>query len=120
MKMKPIHGTTDIHCETGTEGAVWIIMKDGYDSYEAMEVLEKGDHLCISDGDDVLFDGVINPDYEIGWEEYPLNKGFGQQAALGYWVHWIQKGWQPDDWAKLFIRKIPLKATLIKKKKKSS
>lgn len=26
-----------------------------------------------------------------------------QQVALGYWCHWVQKGVDPDEWARWFI-----------------
>jgi len=106
--------------ETGTEGAIWALDEDGKTGYEAMQVIDEGDQLKIYDENGkVLFDGIIEPDKQIGWTEYPLNPGHGQPLALGFWIHWTQKGWQPDDWAALFLReefgKTPLRGELVKK-----
>lgn len=115
--MTTLHGILYGHFETGTEGTQWIFLKDGLKGYDAFEMIEEGDRLCIFDADNkTLFDGIIKPDYEIGWAEYPLNPGFGQPAALGYWIHWTQDGFQPNDWAQFFIRETPLRATLVKAK----
>lgn len=119
--MKKYHGRLDIFAETGTEGAVWILMRDGKRGYGAMVDLEKDDHLTVWDAKNkIVFKGKICPDYKIGWKRYPRNPKFGQQVACGFWVHWIQKGWKPDEWGRLFMRmkqEKRLRAELVRKKK---
>lgn len=93
--------------KTGCEGLVWVLEKDGATGYDALVFMEAGDHLKIFGEDgSVVFYGIIDPDYQIGWTEYPMNPGHGQPSALGLWIHWTQKGWQPDDWANLFCHSI--------------
>lgn len=119
--MEKVTGALDIYFETGSEGVFWVIYDENQKDFYGLTLVEQGDYLKVFDEDDtVLFDGEIVPDYETGWMEYPLNpgSGLGQQCALGWWVHWIQKGWQPDDWASLFIRgkdEPKLRAELVKK-----
>lgn len=105
-------GILDPWIETGTEGAVWTVYEDGATGYEGMIVLHKGDQLTIFDADNttILFQGIIEPDRKIGYEPYPMNPEFGQPTALGYWIHWTQAGFKPDDWAQLFFRDPPLRA----------
>lgn len=39
-----------------------------------------------------------------GWLKGLMRSGMsGQQAALGCWIHWVQKGWDADAWAELFM-----------------
>lgn len=105
--MEVIEGRLEGFFETGTEGVVWMIYKDGYNpgNYNALESIEAGDHLTVFNEDgSIAWEGEIDPDYEVGYTTYPRNPEYGQQAALGCWVHWIQKGFQPDDWAKFFIQ----------------
>lgn len=103
--------------ETGTEGVIWTIIQDGVKGYDAIVDLKAGDQFKILDGDQVLFEGVIDPDHKIGYTEYPRNPGYGQPSALGYWIHWTQAGFQPDDWADFFFRKTPLRGELTRKEK---
>jgi hypothetical protein len=71
----------------------------------------EGDHLTVyHDNGTVAFQGEIETDRQVGWREYPKNPGRGQPCALGFWVHWTQRGWQPDDWAELFMREPSLRA----------
>ncbi len=103
--MKKI-GKIDMWFETGTEGVCWIFSEKGKRGWSAFNEIEKGDHLKIyNENGKVVFSGIIRPDSKIGWQEYPRNPGFGQPVALGYRIHWTQKGWKPDDWARLFIRR---------------
>lgn len=120
--MEKYTGTINQFFETGCEGLIWVLEKDGVQGYDALVFIEAGDHLKIfSENDSVLFDGVIDPDYQAGWREYPRNPGNGQPSALGFWIHWTQKGWQPDEWAKLFLHEClekgnkPLRAELTRK-----
>ncbi len=107
--------------ETGSEGVCWVFYKDGEKKWDrAVEFLGAGDRLKVfgEDGKAVIFEGKIIPNCRIGWRKYPMNPKRGQPCALGYWIHWTQKGWKPDDWARLFIRpegKKELRAELIKK-----
>lgn len=116
MKKK---GVVDAWHETGTEGVCWIFQENGKKEPYAFHVIREGDRLTIYNEDgSTAFEGEIIPDYKAGWKHYPRSRKRGQPCALGYWIHWTQKGWKPDDWARLFIRKKnqpPLKAELIKK-----
>lgn len=105
--------------ETGSEGVCWAFYKDGQKKWdEAIEFLEAGDHLKIFGEDNsVIFNGKIVPDCKTGWERHYKYARHGQPVALGCWIHWTQKGWKPDDWARLFIRnkgEKNLRAELIK------
>jgi hypothetical protein len=91
--------------ETGCEGLVWSLYDERYSGYDGFEWIEAGDHLTIMDQlGEVIWRGVIKCDRKTGWQRYPWNPSRGQQCALGYWVHWIQQGFTPDDWARFFIR----------------
>ncbi len=81
-----------------------------------MHILEKGDVLTIWDPDgEVRWSGVIEPDFVVGQRQIPRNPNFTQQSACGFWVHWIQKGFQPDSWAQFFLEEEgSVRATLIK------
>jgi len=120
-RTKKLRGVIDGFFETGCEGILWVFIEDKADLRNMHELVE-GDHLTVFAEDGAKsFDGKIECDRKIGWTAYPGNKKRGQQAALGYWVHWIQRGWQPDGWARLFLRRgfyegrDPLRAELIKK-----
>lgn len=111
-----IIGKADWFAETGTEGVLWAVIEDGKQGYDGLNILKEGDCLTIWNEDgSIAFCGLIQPNYTIGYQPYPLNPQNGQPAALGMWVHWTQDGWQPDDWARLFIRESTLCAELIKK-----
>ena len=102
-----IHGILADFFETGTEGVCWAVYEDGKQSYDGLHLLGPRNHLRVTDETGaVRFDGYIDPDAEKGWMEYPgrPGEGYGQPAALGYWIHWIQAGWEPDEWAALFFR----------------
>ena len=93
--------------ETGniTEGVIWMVDDERRHGREALEMICEGDHLTIEDQlGTTRWKGVIRCDKKTGWRKYPANPEYGQQCALGHWVHWIQRGFTPDDWARFFIR----------------
>lgn len=117
--MKKFFGVLAGYFETGTEGQIWILQEPGKEGYDGMKFIELGDHLKIfGENGEVLFDGKIIPDFTIGWTKYPLDPKYGQPSALGFWIHWTQKGFTADDWARFFLREelglTPLHAELIK------
>ncbi len=130
-KRKPervvLKGLLDGFFETGSEGTYWVL-----DTGEKDPIfIQPGDHLKIFDKDgQVVFDGKIIADRKTGWKQYPMNPDpkMGQQAVFrwDWYVHWIQKGWEPDNWAKLFIwhwfeegRGVPQYRAELTQKKKS-
>jgi len=110
-----VTGILDDYFETGCEGTYWSLYLDdpgkvANSPYQRLFILEKDDHLEIYNVDGLLITTVdIDPDYETGYTPYPKNPTLGQPLALGLWIHWTQKGWNPDDWARLFIPEIPEK-----------
>jgi hypothetical protein len=114
-----IEGELVDYFETGTEGVVWTIDDERRHGREALETICEGDHLTIEDQlGIVLWKGVIRCDKKTGWQRYRMNPEYGQQIALGHWVHWVHKGCKPDDWARFFIRpgNDRLRGVLLKKR----
>ena len=99
-----IRGELEAFFETGTEGVYWAMIDPALPGYDGLWSLEAGDRLRVIDTDDtVLWDGVIQLEYKRNWEPYPRNPEYGQQAVLGYWVHGLQEGVDPDQWAGMFF-----------------
>lgn len=99
-----IRGKLEAYFETGTEGVLWAVYEDGKQGYDGLHILQQDDLLKIFGKDgSVVFSGRIDQDRQTGWAPYPFGNGNGQPVALGMWVHWTQRGYQPDDWARLFV-----------------
>ncbi len=114
-----ILGKLHAFAETGSEGFGWAVYEDGKTGYEGLHLLEDGHHLTVTDATGaVRFEGFIASDHRTGWQEYPLRpgEGLGQPVALGFWVWWIQAGWEPDVWAQLFFDEHRAVLTYNKKK----
>ncbi|HWD40180.1 MAG TPA: hypothetical protein VG944_15125 [Fimbriimonas sp.] len=91
--------------ETGLEGVVWALEEEEIQGYSGLHPIDEGDHLTILDSDgNALWSGTIVKDRKTGLATRPFNPNFKQQVALGHWVHWIQQGFTPDEWASFFIR----------------
>ena len=103
-------------CST-TEGGWWAMQEDGFVSddghwkYEGIRYLEEGDDFTVYAGDgSVLFHGIIHQDSRTGviprqviCNGTPVSDPtWKQQVVGGFWVHWIQKGIDPDVWDELF------------------
>ena len=103
--------------ETGQEGYVWAFKENDKKGWDGFNILEAGDYLKIfSKGGLMIFSGTIEPDRKIGRKTIPNSLSKRRQpAALGCWIHWTQKGFLPDDWAKFFFSTPPFRATLRKK-----
>jgi len=100
-----IHGVLEDFFETGSEGIHWAVVDDDDESYDGLHFIKAGDYLTILGSDEgVLWKGIIACDRKSGFQKYPQNPEYGQPQALGYWIHWTQKGFKPDDWARFFIR----------------
>jgi hypothetical protein len=116
--IKEMRGVCFLFSETGTEGGWWAMQedgfadKDGYWDYKGVRYLEEGDDFTVyADDCSVLFRGIIHRDTRTGAiPRQAIRKGklvndreWKQQIAAGMWVHWIQKGVDPDAWSELFI-----------------
>jgi hypothetical protein len=111
-----IEGVLEAFWETGTESVMWAIIEDGKRGYDALKIIEGGDKFMIyAEDGPVQWSGIIEPDFEIGWQGYPRNPGYGQPIAHGMWIHWTQGGFQPDDRALLFFKEF--RATLEPKRR---
>jgi hypothetical protein len=115
--MKEMKGICLLFSETGTEGGWWATQEDGFVTadghwkYEGLQYLEEGDDFTVY-GDDgrVLFHGIIHQDSKTGAiPRQVIRNGklvkdptWKQQVVGCFWVHWIQKGIDPEVWGELF------------------
>lgn len=121
QKEEIFRGVLEPYFETGTEGIIWSLEEGDKKGYEGLHPIHTGDYLTIyNEKGEIIFKSKIFPDIKAGWAEYPCNPGYGQPCALGFWIHWTQIGWEPDDWARLFLRgkKPALRAELIQIQKR--
>lgn len=89
--------------ETGSEGIEWIFRIDGKEGLFDFLAIEEDDHLIVYEADDsIIFDGIIICDHKIDGK--PEQKYRQLCVFDAFWIHWTQQGWQPDDWALLFMR----------------
>lgn len=105
-----IKGKLEPFFETGTEGTIWSVYEDGKEGYDGLNCLEYGDFLRIFDPEDttkVVWEGRIDYDWDINFRSYPTNPKYGQQEVLGFWVHGIQKGVEPEKWGTWFFKQYP-------------
>ncbi len=100
-----IEGVLLDYFETGTEGVLWTVLDDENVGREGLHVLEPGDRLTVFDplGHE-LWSGVICCNYGSTADGVPAEPGNSQLTALGRRVHWVQKGFAADEWARLFVR----------------
>lgn len=121
-------GVCFLYSETGTEGGFWAMQEDGYEtkegdwSYEGLRCLKEGDEFTVF-GDDgrVLWNGIIHQDTETGAIHHHVlrngkvvcDRNWKQQVVGGMWVHWIQKGMDPDAWGAFFFKE---KRCLLRRK----
>lgn len=102
MGMKKYIGNLEAFFEYGCEELDWMLIEDGKSGFESLVSLDAGDRLKIyGKNGTVVFDGIIRKYFfKTGRIKYAQNPGHGQPTALGYWT---QRGWKPDDWARLFL-----------------
>ena len=115
--MKEMKGVCFLHSETGTEGGWWAMQQDGFADedgywiYQGLKYLEEGDDFTVfADDGRVLWHGIIHRDSKTGRiPRQLLRKGklvndqtWKQQVVGGMWVHWFQKGMDPEAWGELF------------------
>lgn len=118
-----IFGKLNNFFETGTEGVCWALLKAPtgfakYSTYENLFLLEEGDYLEVYDPDALysrgehitIWSGVIKEDTESLKAARQFNPEVEQQNVCGFWVHWLQKGFEDHEkWCKLFVMGYPAK-----------
>lgn len=113
---KELKGKIGSLLEQGFEGLrEWIFVEDGKKGWESLNLLQAGDYLIIyNKNNSIAFEGKIQPDSKTGRKRvHGTNDRY--IPALNIAVRWVQKGWKPDDWAKMFSDKSDLRAVLRKK-----
>lgn len=105
-------GLLDPFFETGTEGIIWSVVDNDLDGIGALVPLLDGDYLFVEDLEgSIIWEGEVQFEYTTNYRQRGYN-GCGQQAVLGYWVHGLQEGVEPETWATWFFE--GRRAVLIK------
>jgi len=109
--MIKVLGKGEAYFETGTEGVYWAVCDNQKDGYDGLYLIKDGDNLIIYDKKDtekIVWQGIINLEYETHMCTSSFNSDYKQQAILGLWVHGLQKTENQEEWAKYFIEAYPM------------
>ena len=87
-----------------TSGPGWAVQRHGMDGYRGLHVLEDGDHLTVyTRWGFILWQGVIDFEYESGFVPYPGIQGGGVQLVWNQCVNGCQRGVPLEQWAEMFM-----------------
>ncbi|PWU00810.1 MAG: hypothetical protein C5B52_08305 [Bacteroidetes bacterium] len=109
MEKVVIKGKLEPFWETGTEGVIWCATDETKEGYDSLCILHDGDHLTIYNDDrsEILWSGIIDLNWKTRFRQFPTNPNYGQQEVLGFWVHGLQEGLDPEQWGKWFFKYLP-------------
>jgi hypothetical protein len=102
-----VKGTLTSFSGGNPQRMLWLFLEDGMEDLAKAHLLNNDDWLVVFDeNDDVVFRDYIQRDFRDG-----------NIRSLGLKVNWIQKGWNADDWGRLFMtgQNPPYRAELHKK-----
>ncbi len=107
----------------------WSLDEDGKSGYDELNLPNKFDRLIIFDHDGkIIFDDLLDPLYRTACNGGPRCENCGvilpnsRFRAFGIAIPDVQRGWDPEDWARMFVpdwdpatpKVTPLKAILVK------
>jgi hypothetical protein len=99
-----IKGVLSTYSDQGTEGFLWTLEEQPLRGYEGLHFLENGDHLTVfAEDGSVIWAGVIDLEFETGYQPFEDRSGYGQQIVFGRYVNGNQRGMDLEDWASMFF-----------------
>lgn len=99
-----IEGTLEAWTPDVSEPLLWAIHEAGRPGPEGVHPLLKGDLLIVHDLAGVpIWIGKVDFDFETGLQKDPVDPSSTRQVVAGYWVHGLQKGEDPELWARMFF-----------------
>lgn len=86
------------------EPLFWAIHESGRPGPEGIHPLLNGDLLIVHDWQGTpIWIGTVELDFERGLQQDPLHPSGMRQVVSGCWVHGLQKGEDPELWARMFF-----------------
>lgn len=104
------HGRLEPFSEQGTEGTFWCVHDPARPGYEGLHAIESGDLLTVfSDAgrQNVLWEGVIEFDYDRCRSSLPLAPSIKVQRIGHETVHGIPASIKPGEWMTMFRQHKP-------------
>lgn len=103
-RIRKIEGTLEAWTPDVGEPLLWTIHEAGKPGPDGVHPLLKGDLLVVHDAAGTpVWAGTVEFDFERGLQQDPLDPSSMRQAVAGYWVHGLQKGEDPELWARMFF-----------------
>jgi hypothetical protein len=101
-----IEGTLEAWAPDGNEPVLWAIHEAARPGPEGVHPLLNGDLLVVYDDTGTpVWVGSVELGFETGFQPDPLESGRMRQVAGGRWVHGLQKGEDPELWARMFFER---------------
>lgn len=102
--IRTIEGTLEAWTPDVDEPLLWTIHEAGRPGPEGVHPLLSGDLLVVLNAQGTpIWVGTVEFDFEAGLQRDPLDPSSMRQTVAGYWVHGVQKGEDPEFWARMFF-----------------